>query len=169
MKTKNPQHTTFLKPVDLDPRWFVIDAEGQLVGRLATQIATVLMGKHKPEYTPHLDTGDYVIVLNADKVQFSGSQVVHKRHPNMTNKMAAKEYVWYTGWPGGQRSITALELWEKKPLEILNRAVKRMLPKNALARHMLDKLKLYSGTEHPHQAQDPQPFPEHLLPKKTAK
>ena len=136
-----------------------------IVGRLATQLATVLMGKHKPEYTPHVDTGDYVIVLNADKVRFTGGEMVHDQHEHYTTKMAKKNYVWFTGWPSGQRTIKALDLWVKKPNEILHLAVKRMLPKNALARHMLDKLKLITGTTHQYQAQQPVPFPEHLLPK----
>ena len=163
--------TSFVKPADCRqggahaPKWFVIDAEGMVVGRLATQLAIVLMGKHKPEYTPHVDTGDYVIVLNADKVRFTGGEMVHKDYDHYTTKMAKKSYVWFTGWPSGQRTIKALDLWSKKPNEILHLAVKRMLPKNALARHMLDKLKLVTGTSHPYQAQQPVPFPEHLLPK----
>lgn len=123
------------------------------------------MGKHKPEYTPHVDTGDYVIVLNADKIRFSGKSVRHKDNTRCTTKMSNKTYTWYTGWPSGQRHITAINLWSKKPTEILKLAVKRMLPKNALARHMLDKLKLFEGDTHPHQAQQPVPFPEYLLPK----
>lgn len=153
-----------LKPAEVEPEWFVIDADGMVVGRLATQIATVLMGKHRPDYTPHVLCGDYVIVLNADKVRFTGGGVVHE-HEYATTKMARKKYVWYTGYPGGQRNISALKLWEKKPTEVLRMAVKRMLPKTALGRHMLDRLKLYTGTEHPHQAQQPQPFPEPLLRK----
>ena len=89
------------------PKWFVVDAEGMIVGRLATQIATVLMGKHKPEYTPHVDTGDYVIVINADKVRFTGGDMVHKDHEYYTTKMSKKSYQWFTGWPGGQRNIDA--------------------------------------------------------------
>lgn len=136
-----------------------------VIGRLATQIATVLMGKHNPAYTPHVDTGDYVIVVNADKVRFTGGKAVHATNKQYTTKMAKKSYVWYTGWPGGQKSIKAVDLWEKKPTELLQLAVKRMMPKNALARHMLDKLKLVVGPNHNHQAQQPMPFPEHLLPK----
>lgn len=160
--------TTFLKPADLagrhQPRWFVVDGDNQVVGRLASQIATVLMGKHKPEYTPHLDTGDYVIVVNADKVKFVGSEMVHPRHKYYSSKMAAKTYFRHSEYPGGQQIIPAIKLWERKPTEILRLAVKRMLPKNALARHMLDKLKLYAGPNHPHQAQQPVPLPEYLLP-----
>lgn len=159
--------TTFAKSVDVRPKWFVIDAEGQIVGRLATQIATVLMGKHKPEYTPHVDTGDYVVVLNAGKVKFSGGGMVHPEHPSYTTKMADKKYWWVTGWPSGLRNIPAINLWEKKQEEILRLAVKRMLPKTALGRHMLEKLKLYNGDTHPHQAQTPEAFPEYLLPKQV--
>ena len=159
--------TTFLKASDRGPagnhqaKWYVIDAQGMTVGRLATRLATVLMGKHRPDYTPHVDTGDYVIVVNADKVEFSGSRMAHDRHPNYTTKMSKKSYVWSSG----QRHIPAIDLWEKKPTEILKLAVKRMLPKNALATHMLDKLKLFVGPDHTHQAQQPQPFPAHLMPK----
>ena len=163
--------TTFLKASDRGPggnhqaKWFVIDAEGMTVGRLATRLATVLMGKHRPDYTPHVDTGDYVIVVNADKIEFSGGLMAHDSHPHFTTKMSKKSYVWFTGWPSGQREIPAINLWEKKPTEILKLAVKRMLPKNALAAHMLDKLKLFVGPDHTHQAQQPQPFPAHLMPK----
>lgn len=163
--------TTFVKAEEnrqgaaYAPKWYVIDAEGMIVGRLATRLATVLMGKHKPEYTPHVDTGDYVIVINADKVRFTGGDMVHKDHEHFTTKMSKKSYQWFTGWPGGQRNIDAIDLWAKHPTEILKLAVKRMMPKNALARHMLDKLKLVAGTTHEHQAQQPLPFPQHLLPK----
>ena len=163
--------TTFMKAADrvqggkCEPRWFVIDGSGLVVGHLATKIATVLMGKHRPEYTPHVDTGDYVIVINADKVRFTGRPIKHEANEHFTKKMAQKKYTWYTGWPGGQRHIGAIEMWAKKPTEILKLAVKRMLPKNALARHMLDKLKLFVGPEHPHQAQQPLPLPAFLQPK----
>lgn len=163
----SPDRTSFAKSNEVTPKWFVVDAESQIVGRLATQIATVLMGKHKPEYTPHVDTGDYVIVLNVGKVQFTGSGMVHPKHPAYTTKMAKKKYWWVTGWPSGLRNIPAIDLWEKKPEEILRQAVKRMLPKSALGRHMLDKLKLYTEDTHPHQAQQPEAFPEYLLPTKS--
>ncbi len=163
------QKTTFLKAADLagprKPGWFIVDGDGQTVGRLATQIATVLMGKHRPDYTPHVNGGDFVIVVNADKVRFIGGDMVHPRHPYHSTKMNRKEYEWYTGFNSGQRQITAINLWEKKPTEILRLAVKRMLPKNALARHMLDRLKLFVGDQHPHQAQAPQPWPEYLAAK----
>jgi large subunit ribosomal protein L13 len=127
-------------------KWYVVDAEGEIVGRLATRIATVLRGKHKPEYTPHADTGDYIIVLNADKVRFTG------------DKINQKTYQRYSGYPGGQKERTAKEMLEKKPFDILEKAVRGMLPKNKLGRAMIKKLFLYEGTEHPHTAQQPEPF-----------
>lgn len=136
------QKTTMAKPADVDPKWWVVDAEGKAVGRLASDIAVILMGKHRPAYTPHVDTGDFVVVLNVDKVVFTG------------NKWDQKQYTWYTGYPG-LRSESARERFAKKPEMILYDAVRRMLPKNKLARKMLQKLKLYSGSDHPHQAQQP--------------
>lgn len=163
------QKTTFLKAADLEgprkPSWYIVDGDGMTVGRLATQIATVLMGKHRPDYTPHVNGGDFVIVVNADKVRFVASEMVHPRHKYHSTKMNTKEYEWYTGFNSGQKQITAINLWERKPTEILRLAVKRMLPKNALARHMLDRLKLFVGDAHPHQAQQPQAWPEYLQPK----
>ena len=116
-----------------------------MVGRMATEIATILMGKHRPTYTPHVDTGDFVIVLNVDKVVFTG------------NKWEQKTYTWYTGYPG-QKSETAADRFARQPERILYDAVRRMLPKNKLGTKMLSKLKLYVGTDHPHQAQDPEPI-----------
>ena len=150
------------KKEEFEPEWYVVDAQDAIVGRLATRIATILMGKHKPTYTPHVDTGDYVIVLNAGKVRFSGSQIAHASHPNFTSKMLKKEYVHYTGYPGGRRVRTGGQLVAQKPEMILEEAVRRMLPKSKLGRAMLKKLKLYNGTEHPHQAQQPKDMPEHL-------
>ena len=129
---------------DKDAQWWLVDAEDKVVGRLASDIATILMGKHRPTYTPHVDTGDYIVVINAEKVVFSGS------------KWRQKTYTWYTGWPG-LRSQTAEKRMEKKPEMILREAVRRMLPKNKLARKMLSKLKIFAGPQHPHQAQQPQP------------
>jgi len=126
--------------------WYVVDAEGETVGRLASKIATVLRGKHKPSYTPHFDAGDYVIVLNADKVRFTG------------NKMAVKEYQTYSGYPGGQKTRTAEELAAKHPTAILEIAVKGMLPRTKLGNAMIKKLFVYTGSEHPHEAQKPEPF-----------
>jgi large subunit ribosomal protein L13 len=163
------QSTTFLKPADLEagphaPKWFVVDAEGMVVGRLATQIATVLMGKHKPDYTPHLVTGDYVVVVNADKVRFVGNEMVHADHKYFSTKMQKKTYFTHSNYPGGLKEVTAIQMWEKKPTEVLELAVKRMLPKNAMARYRMDRLKMYVGPDHPHQAQQPQAWPDYLLP-----
>lgn len=148
-----------MKPAEADPKWFVVDADGQVVGRLATRLATVLMGKHKPTYTPHVACGDFVIVLNADKVRFSGAKMSHESHPHFTQKMAAKTYDYYTGYPGGRRVQTGKEVLAKHPTQILEEAVRRMLPKNKLRSVMLSRLKLYAGDAHPHQAQQPQPLP----------
>ncbi|MCR9287453.1 50S ribosomal protein L13 [Saprospiraceae bacterium] len=135
--------TKSLKASELDPKWHVIDADGEVVGRMCTKIADVLRGKHKPSYTPHMDCGDYVIVVNAEKVRFTG------------NKMDQKEYQRYSGYPGGQRSLTAKEMMAKKPFAIIEKAVKGMLPKNRLGRQQFKKLFVYAGGEHPHQAQKP--------------
>jgi len=132
------------KPGDVEQKWWVVDATDKVVGRLASDIAMILMGKHRPTYTPHVDTGDYVIVTNVDKVVFTGK------------KWSQKRYTWNTGYPR-LRSETAEERLEKKPELILKEAVRRMLPKNKLAVQMLNKLKLYTSDEqHPHQAQNPQ-------------
>src|SRR5947208_8083410 len=134
------------KAGELAKQWFVIDASGQVVGRLAAQIAPILMGKHRPTYTPHVDTGDFVIVTNVDKVVFTG------------NKWQQKFYQRYSGYPGGQREEAAWKLFQRHPDRILQLAVSRMMPKNKLGRHMMSKLKLYAGAQHPHQAQSPQPL-----------
>ncbi len=131
------------KPGEVAQQWWHVDASDKIVGRLASDIAVILMGKHRPTYTPHVDTGDFVVVTNAEKVRFTGK------------KWEQKSYTWYTGYPG-QRSETAEKRLEKKPTDILREAVRRMLPKNKLGRQMLDKLKIYAGAEHPHQAQQPQ-------------
>lgn len=133
------------KPGEIEANWWFIDAENQVVGRLASEIAVILMGKHRPTYTAHVDTGDFVVVTNAEKVVLSG------------NKWQTKRYTWYTGYPG-LREETADDRRAKKPEMILTEAVRRMLPKNKLGRKMLSKLKVYAGTDHPHQAQDPQPW-----------
>jgi large subunit ribosomal protein L13 len=125
-------------------RWFVIDATDQVVGRLAVQIATILRGKHRPEYTPHIDTGEYVIVINAEKVRFTGK------------KMETKTYQWYTKYPGGQKTVSARQMIEKHPERVLEAAVRRMVPRNRLGRAQMTKLKIYAGNKHPHQAQQPQ-------------
>jgi large subunit ribosomal protein L13 len=135
--------TQSLRKEDVERDWFVVDAQGKTVGRLCTTIATMLRGKHKPNYTPHVDNGDYIIVLNADKVTFSG------------NKWKQKEYQRYSGYPGGQKSRTATEMLAKKPEAIIENAVKGMLPKSRLGRAMYKKLFVYVGNEHPHSAQQP--------------
>jgi len=131
------------KPGEVEQKWWLVDATDKVVGRLASDIATILMGKHRPTYTPHVDTGDYVIVINAEKVVFTG------------NKWSDKQYTWYTGYTG-LRTETAGKRLQRHPDRILREAVRRMLPKNSLARKMLGKLKIYAGTEHQHQAQQPE-------------
>ena len=131
------------KTGELKRQWYVIDASNQVVGRLAAQIAPILMGKHRPTYTPHIDTGDYVIVTNVEKVVFTG------------NKWQEKSYQRYSGYPGGQRDEVAWKLFQRRPERILELAIQRMLPKSKLGRKMIDKLKLHVGAEHPHQAQQP--------------
>jgi large subunit ribosomal protein L13 len=134
------------KAGELAKHWYVIDATDMVVGRLAAQIAPILMGKHRPTYTPHIDTGDYVIVTNVDKVVFTG------------NKWQQKFYQRYSGHPGGQKEEQAWKLFKRRPERILWLAVQRMMPKNKIGRHMLSKLKLYAGPQHPHQAQAPAPL-----------
>lgn len=124
--------------------WFIVDADGKTLGRLATEIARRLRGKHKPEYTPHVDTGDYIIVVNAEKVRVTG------------NKAKDKMYYNHSGFIGGMKSISFEKLIQKKPEQVIERAVKGMLPKNPLGRAMFRKLKVYAGTEHKHTAQQPQ-------------
>ena len=131
------------KPSDIEKTWYVIDAEGQTLGRLATEAATLLRGKHKPTFTPHIDTGDYVIIINAEKVEVTGK------------KRKDKIYRHYTGFPGGVREVSFERLLEKKPEEIVRHAVKGMMPNGRLGRQMYKKLKVFKGPEHPHQAQKP--------------
>jgi large subunit ribosomal protein L13 len=132
------------KKEEIQRNWYVVDAEGQVLGRLASQIATILRGKHKPEFTPHVDCGDHVIVINADKVRLTGK------------KASTKQYFRHTGYPGGLRSVGFQELIRKRPRVVIERAVWGMLPHNRLGRKMLKKLRVYAGEEHPHQAQKPQ-------------
>ena len=138
--------TYMAKKGEVEQRWHLVDADDKVVGRLASRIARVLMGKHRPEYTPHVDTGEFVVVVNAAKVRFTG------------RKPAQKRYYHYTGHPGGLRERTVTDLLERKPEEILHLAVRRMLPKTRLGRQMIQKLKIYPGAEHPHEAQQPQPL-----------
>jgi len=136
--------TKSAKSSEVVRKWHIIDADGLVVGRLCTKIATILRGKHKPSYTPHTDTGDYVVVINADKVRFTGA------------KWDQKEYITYSGYPGGQKRATAKEMLQKKPTAIIKSATKGMLPKNKLGRAMIKKLFIYTDAKHPHAAQKPE-------------
>lgn len=140
--------TTYMaKPEQVERRWYVIDAEGVPLGRLATRVANVLRGKHKPEYTPHVDTGDFVIVVNAQKVALTG------------DKLDKKIYYRHTGYPGGLKAFTARQLLQRDPARVIKRAVWGMLPKGPLGRRQFRKLRVYAGPEHPHQAQKPEVLP----------
>ncbi|WP_445678632.1 50S ribosomal protein L13 [Radicibacter daui] len=133
------------KPSEVEAKWYVIDAKGVVLGRLATIIANRLRGKHKAMFTPHIDTGDFIVVINADKVHLTG------------NKLVDKKFYWHTGYPGGIKDRTMEQLLAgRRPQAVVENAVRRMMPKNALARHMLKKLKVYAGEEHPHEAQQPE-------------
>jgi large subunit ribosomal protein L13 len=134
-------HST--KPSEIEREWYVVDAEGQTLGRLASEIAKVLRGKHKPIYTPHLDTGDFVVVINAEKVHVTG------------RKMDQKMYYRHSGYPGGLTAVTLREQLQKHPTRVIRSAVKGMLPHNRLGRAMMRKLKVYAGDAHPHEAQQP--------------
>lgn len=135
---------------EIERAWFVVDAEGQSLGRLATRVAAVLRGKHKPTFAPHLDVGDFVVVINAEKVTLKGS------------KIEQKLYHRHSGYPGGLTSVPFLTMLDKKPTEVFERAVFGMLPKNKLGKAMGKKLKVYAGPTHPHEAQAPQPLPDHI-------
>ena len=134
------------KPQEVQRDWFIVDAADKTLGRLSSRIALYLRGKHKPEYTPHVDTGDYIIVINADKIRVTG------------NKFTDKQYYHHSGFPGGIKETTFDKLQAKHPTRIIELAVKGMLPKNPLGRQMYRKLKVYAGAEHDHQAQQPQPL-----------
>ena len=139
--------STFMaKAGQVPQRWFVIDATDQVVGRLAVQIANILRGKHRPEYTPHIDTGEFVVVINASRVRFTGK------------KMQTKTYASYSHYPGGLKKVTARDLLATHPERILEAAVRRMVPRNKLGRKQMAKLKIYAGPQHPHQAQQPQEY-----------
>ncbi|MCB9778337.1 MAG: 50S ribosomal protein L13 [Alphaproteobacteria bacterium] len=142
--------TTHANAATVQHEWYVIDAADQTLGRLSTRIANALRGKHKVDFTPHVDCGDYVVVINADKVALTG------------NKLDQKEYFRYSGHAGGLKRRTARQLLTEDPERILHQAVKGMLPKNRLSRQVIQKLKIYAGSEHPHQAQQPKPFPAHI-------
>lgn len=136
--------TYMATPSTIERKWYVVDAEGQTLGRLASEVATVLRGKHKPTYTPHLDTGDFVIVINAEKIKLTG------------RKESQKMYYRFTGYVGNLKKITYKTMMEKHPDRIIQLAVKGMIPHNVLGRQVMDKLHVYAGSEHPHQAQKPE-------------
>lgn len=135
--------TYMAKKHEIDRKWYIVDAKGKTLGRLASEVAKILRGKHKPEYTPHVDTGDFVIVVNASQIELTGK------------KLTDKIYYRHSGYPGGLKSITAGELRKKRPERMIELAVKGMLPKGSLGRKQFKKLKVYAGAEHPHQAQQP--------------
>ena len=134
------------KPNEIQRKWYIIDAEDKVLGRLATEVATILRGKHKPIYTPHVDTGDFVIIINADKIRLTGK------------KLEQKQYKYHTGYPGGLRTISYDRMIKEKPEKVIQLAVKGMLPKNKLGRQMIKKMKVYSGSEHNHEAQQPEVY-----------
>ena len=138
--------THVTKPSEIVRRHYVVDAEGQVLGRLATQVASLLRGKGKPTYSPHLDNGDFVIVVNADKVEMTGK------------KLDQRTYFRHSGHPGAGKHVSVRTVMETRPHEVVRRAVRGMLPKNKLGRKMLKKLRVYAGPDHPHQAQNPEPF-----------
>ena len=134
------------KPINFEQQWYVIDATDLVVGRLAAAVSTILRGKHKPQFTPHQDTGDFVIIINVDRIKFTG------------RKLEQKTYQTYSHYPGGQKITPASEIMQKHPERILISAVKRMVPRSRLGRKQLEKLKIYKGPQHPHQAQQPKEF-----------
>lgn len=136
--------TYLAKPAEVVRKWYVIDASGKTLGRLSARVAILLRGKHKPTFTPNVDTGDHVVIINAEKIHLSG------------DKMKTKTYTHHTGYPGGLKTVTAEHLHEKHPTDLLSKAIKGMLPKNPLGKQMARKLKVYAGSEHPHQAQSPE-------------
>ncbi|MFQ5845700.1 MAG: 50S ribosomal protein L13 [Planctomycetota bacterium] len=138
--------TPMAKRGEVEPRWYLVDAGREVLGRAAARIATILQGKHRPTWTPHVDTGDFVVVINAEKIRATGAKEEQKR------------YQRYTGWPGGRKERTLAQMRARRPQEILRSAVRRMLPKTRLGKRMLRKLKIYAGPEHPHAAQQPQPL-----------
>jgi large subunit ribosomal protein L13 len=144
---RNELRTYNAKPGEIERAWYVVDAEGQTLGRLATQIADTLRGKRKAQYTPHVDTGDFVVVVNAEKIRVTGK------------KLDEKLYYRHSGYPGGLRSRPLRDELERRPTEVLRKAVKGMLPRTRLGRAQLGKLKIYAGPEHPHEAQAPKPLP----------
>jgi large subunit ribosomal protein L13 len=142
----NSYRTQSTRPADVERSWFIVDAENMVVGRMASKVAAILRGKHKPTFTPHVDTGDFVVIINAEKVRFTGA------------KETDKLYFRHTGYPGGVKQTPPKDVREKKPTFIVETAIRGMLPKGALGRQMFKKLKVYAGTEHPHEAQQPEPL-----------
>lgn len=140
------RNTYMAKPNEVERKWYLVDATGKTLGRLATEVATLLRGKHKPEYTPHVDTGDFVVVINAEKVKLTG------------NKWQDKIYYRHSGYPGGLKKATAAEMLQRHPTRLVEYAVKGMLPKTRLGRKQFRKLKVYAGSEHPHSAQQPEVY-----------
>ena len=139
--------TTYLeKPADVKRKWYLVDAQGKTLGRLASRVAILLRGKHKPTFTPHVDTGDHVVIVNADKIRLTG------------DKFKTKTYIHHTGYPGGLKALTAEHVHARNPTLLVERAIKGMLPKTPLGKRMGRKLKVYAGTTHPHQAQRPEPI-----------
>ncbi|GIW53953.1 MAG: 50S ribosomal protein L13 [Nitrospiraceae bacterium] len=139
--------TTYLeKPTDVKRKWYLVNAEGKTLGRLASRVAILLRGKHKPTFTPHVDTGDHVVIVNADKIRLTG------------DKFKTKTYIHHTGYPGGLKALTAEHVHARNPTLLVERAIKGMLPKTPLGKQMGRKLKVYAGTAHPHQAQRPEPI-----------
>lgn len=138
--------TFSLRPQDIDRKWYVVNAEGLILGRMASQIANRLRGKNKPEFSPHMDNGDFVIIVNCEKVKVTGK------------KLLEKEYYRHSGWVGGLKETSLAQMLQKHPTRVITHAVKGMLPRNRLGRAMLKKLKVYVGPEHPHQAQKPEPL-----------
>lgn len=138
--------TLITNPIEKDKSWYIVDAKDFILGRLAVKIANVLRGRHKPSYTPHTDTGDYVIVINADKIKLSGK------------KEEQKQYMFFSGWRGNEKNVSVPEFRKKNPAFIIENAVKGMLPRNKLSRKMIKKLKVYGGDSHPHNAQEPKKF-----------
>jgi large subunit ribosomal protein L13 len=138
--------TYYAKPGEVEREWLIIDATDQVLGRLASEVAQILKGKHKPQYTPHVDTGDFVVIINADKIVLTG------------NKMETKMAYSHSGYPGGLKEVPISRMMEKDSSKVIEKAVKGMLPKNTLGRAMGKKLKVYAGSEHPHEAQNPRPY-----------
>ncbi len=143
---KQEKITRFVKSEDVEKKWYVVDAKDQVLGRLAAKVATIIRGKHKPEFTPNMDNGDFVVVINADKVKVTGKRA------------EMKTYIRHSGYPGGQKVTSFQDMLKKNPEFVIRHAVKGMLPKNRLGRKMINHLKVYAGEEHPHAAQKPEPL-----------